>query len=120
MAKNTPTNAGDLGSIPGSKRSPGGGSGNLLQYSCLEHSMDRGAWYWQQRNKNSENGTMSVSPVAQLVKKKSACNADETWVRSLGWEDTLEKGTATYSNILAWRIPGLYSPWGHKESDTTE
>ena len=44
----------------------------------------------------------------------------ETWVQSLGWEDPLEKGTATHSGILAWKIPGLYSPWGHKESDTNE
>ena len=35
---------GDLGSIPGLGRSPGEGSGNPLQYSCLENSMDRGAW----------------------------------------------------------------------------
>ena len=38
----------------------------------------------------------------------------ETWVQSLGWEDPLEKGKATHSRILAWRIP-----WGHKELDTT-
>ena len=37
-------NAGDLGSIPGLGRSPGGGHGNPLQYSCLENSVDRGAW----------------------------------------------------------------------------
>ena len=37
-------NAGDPGSIPGSGRSPGEGNGNPLQYSCLENSMDRGAW----------------------------------------------------------------------------
>ena len=37
-------NAGDLGSIPGSGRSPGVGNGNPLQYSCLENYMDRGAW----------------------------------------------------------------------------
>ena len=37
-------NAGDPGSIPGSRRSPGGGYGNPLQYSCLENSMDLGAW----------------------------------------------------------------------------
>ena len=37
-------NAGDLGSIPGLDRSPGGGHGNTLQYSCLENPMDRGAW----------------------------------------------------------------------------
>ena len=37
-------NAGDLGSIPGSGRSPGEGNGNSLQYSCLENPMDSGAW----------------------------------------------------------------------------
>ena len=44
VVKNPPANAGDAGSIPGSGRSPGGGNGNPLQYSCLENSMDRGAW----------------------------------------------------------------------------
>ena len=44
----------------------------------------------------------------------------ETWVQSLGWEDPLEKGKATYSSILAWRIPWTVYPWGCKESDTTE
>ena len=47
MVKNLPANAGDtgdMGLIPGSGRSPGGGHGNLLQCSCLENSMDRGAW----------------------------------------------------------------------------
>ena len=38
-------NVGDLGSIPGSGRSPGEGNGNLLQYCCLENPMDRGAWW---------------------------------------------------------------------------
>ena len=41
--------------------------------------------------------------MAQLVKNPPAMQ--ETWVRSLGWEDLLEKGTATHSSILAWRIP---------------
>ena len=44
IAKESAYNAGDLGSIPGSKRSPGEGNGNPLQYPCLENSMDRGAW----------------------------------------------------------------------------
>ena len=49
----------------------------------------------------------------------------ETWVLSLGLEDSLEEGMATHSCILAWRIPCTeepadYSPWGHKEFDTTE
>ena len=57
-----------------------------------------------------------ASPVAQLLKNPPAMQ--ETWVRSLGWEDPLEKGKATRSRILAWRIP--WTIWGRKESDTTE
>ena len=47
VVRNLPANAGDardMGSIPGSRRSSGGGNGNSLQYYCLENSMDRGAW----------------------------------------------------------------------------
>ena len=44
MVKNPLANAGDVGSTPGSRRSPGEGNGNLLHYSWLENSMDRGAW----------------------------------------------------------------------------
>ena len=51
--------------------------------------------------------------MAQLVKNPPAMR--ETWVQSLGWEKPLEKGKATHSRILAWRIP-----WGRKELDTTK
>ena len=49
----------------------------------------------------------------------------EIWIRSLGWEDILEKGMATHFSILAWRIPrdrslAGYSPQGHKELNMTE
>ena len=44
MVKNLPANAGDTGSVPGSGRSPAGGHGNPVQYSCLENLMDGGAW----------------------------------------------------------------------------
>ena len=71
-------NSGDSNSIPGSGRSAGEGIGYPLQYS------------W-------------ASLVAQLVKNPPAMR--ETWVQSLGWEDPLEKGKATHSSILAWRIP---------------
>ena len=64
--------------IPESGRYPGEGISYPLQYS------------W-------------ASLVAQLVKKLPA--TWETWVQSLGWEDPLEKGKATHSNILAWNIP---------------
>ena len=44
VVKNAPANIGDVGSIPGSGRSPGVGNGNPLQNSCLENPMDKGAW----------------------------------------------------------------------------
>jgi len=50
--------------------------------------------------------------------KESACNAGDLDL-SLGWEDPLEEGMATLSSVLAWRIP-MDSPWGHKQSETTE
>ena len=62
--------------------------------------------------------------VTQMVKNLPVMQ--KTQVRSLGWEDPLEKEMATHSSILAWRIPwteepgGGYSPCGPKESDTTE
>ena len=54
-----------------------------------------------------------ASLVTQLVKNLPAMG--ETSVQSLGWEDPLEKGKASHSSILAWRIP-----WGRKELDMTE
>ena len=60
---------------------------------------------------------------AQMVKNLPAMQ--ETWVLSLDQEDPLEKGMVTHSSILAWKISWTeslvgYSPWGNKESDTTE
>ena len=78
VGKESACNAGDPSSIPGLGRSSGEGIGYLLQYS----------WAFL---------------VAQLVKNPPAMW--ETWVQPLGWEDPLEKGKATYSSILAWRIP---------------
>ena len=61
--------------------------------------------------------------MAQKVKNLLAMQ--DTQVQSLGWKDPLDKGIATHSNILAWRIPWkrslvAYNPWDRKESDTTE
>ena len=62
-------------------------------------------------------------PMAQKV--KNLPTMQEIWVRSLGQEDPLEKEMAIHSSILAWRIPWIeglagYSPWDHKELDTTK
>ena len=70
VVKNPPANTRDAGSIPGFRRSPGVGNGNLLQCSSLENSMDRGAWW------------MIVHGAAESL--------------------------------------AGYSPWSHRESDTTE
>ena len=51
-----------------------------------------------------------ASQVAQMVKNLPAMQ--ENWVQSLGWEDPLEKGKATHSSILAWRIPWTEQPGG--------
>ena len=71
---------------------------------------------------------MVASLMAQRVKNLSTMQ--KTWVQLLGQEDPLEKGMATHSSILAWRIPQIptvgqrnlvgYSPWAHKELDMTE
>ena len=56
--------------------------------------------------------------VAQMVMNLPAMQ--KTQVQSLGQKDPLEKGMATHSSILAWRIPWTVSPWGHKEMGVTE
>ena len=59
--------------------------------------------------------------MAQMVKNLPAMQV--TWVQFLGQEDTVEKGMATHSSIIAWRMPWTEepdSPWGYKESDTAE
>ena len=63
VVKNPPANAGDIrdtGSIPGWGRSPGGGHGNPLQYSCLKNPMGRGAW-WAAFHRVAESDTAEVT-----------------------------------------------------------
>ena len=74
MVKNLLANAGDPGSTPGSGRSPGEGNGYPLQYSCLENSMDRGAWWaivvGSQRVRTTERLTLSTYIIGELLIKK--------------------------------------------------
>ena len=86
VGKESACNAGDPGSITGSGGSAGEGIGCPLQYS------------W-------------ASIVAQLVENLPVMW--ETWVQSLGQEDSPEEGMATYSSVLAWRIPWTEEPGGH-------
>ena len=91
--------AGDPGLISGLGSSPREGIDFLLHYSL-------------------------ASLVPQMVKNPPAIR--ETWVQSLGWEDSLEEGLTTHSSILTWRIPMARGAWrvtvhgGCKESDTSE
>ena len=72
MVENLPVNEGDVGSIPGSRRFPGEGNGNPLQYSCLENIMDRGTW------QAIVNGvTKEWNMTYQLNKNSNTC--DKIW-----------------------------------------
>ena len=93
VGKESACNAGDPSLIPGSGRSAGEGIGYPLQYS------------W-------------ASLVAQLEKNLSAMR--ETWVWSLGWEDPWRRERLPTPVFWPGEFHGLYSPWGHKEWDTTE
>ena len=93
-----------------------------------------GSWWWtgkpgvlqsmgSQRVRHDSANELNVSLVAQTVKNLPAMWETQVWY--LGQEDPLEKGMATYSSILAWRIPlpeepGGLCPWGHEESDKTD
>ena len=87
VGKEPACNVGDPGLIPGSGRSTGEGISYPLQYS------------W-------------ASLVAQLVKNLPAIR--ETWVRSLGWENPLERERLPMPVFWPREFHGLYSPWGHR------
>ena len=87
VGKESACNAGDPSSIPRSGRSIGEGIGYPPQYS------------W-------------ASLVSQLINNPPAMQ--ENWVRSLGWEDPLQKGKTAHSSILAWRNPWTIQSTGHR------
>ena len=133
-------NAGDLGLIPGSRKYPGEGNGNPLQYSCLENSMDGGAWWatvhrvaksWTQLSDFTFtfffNGLAAAATMARRVKKiclpcrrHRRCGFNP-WVGKILWRKKWQPTPVS--------LPGKshghrklvgYSPLGCKESDTTE
>ena len=96
MIKNLPANAEDArdaGSIPLLGRSPGGGNGNPLLYSCLGNPMDRGAW----------------KATVPGVTKSQTRLSDFAFTFHF---HALEKAMATHSSVLVWRIPGMGHPDG--------
>ena len=133
VVKNPPANAGDRSnecSIPGSGRSPGGGHGNPVQYSCLENPMDKGAWRarvhrvtksWTRLKRQHTHthihgeaemrGSLLLTPNGTelprwLSSKESACTEGAAGdVGSIPRsERSSGKGHAAHSSILAWRI----------------
>ena len=78
VGKESACNAGDLGSIPGLGRSPGEGSGNPRQYSCLENPMDRGAWWATVHGVTRVGHDLATKPMVQTVKNLPAMQ--DTWV----------------------------------------
>ena len=88
VVKNLPANAGDAGSISGLGRCPGGGNGNPLQYSCLENSMDRGAWRAPWGHKESDT---------------------TEWLTHF-WGDSLKEGYPFENEFPYWLCCGL-SAW---------
>ena len=100
-------------------------AGDPVQFLGREDPLEKGQAYPLQYSWTC----LVASPIKNLPAMR------ETLVQSLGWEDPLKKGQATLSNILVGKIPwrreryplqysglenSMYSPWGHKESDTTE
>ena len=98
----------------------------LVRMAIIKKSINNKCWRgcgekgnllhsWQESKFAQPLWKFLASLVAQLVKNPPAMW--ETWVQSLDCKDSLEKEKATYFSILAWRV--LYTPWGHKELDTT-
>ena len=114
-----------VGKIPWSRKRlptpvfwPGEFHGLYSPWGCKELDTTERLWLF--------NTILWGFPIGSAIKySRSMQEKQETWVPSLGWEDPLEKEMTTHSSTLAREIPWTeepvgYSPWGHKESDTTE
>ena len=133
MGKESACNAGNAGLIAGLGRSPGGGYGNTLQFSCLENSMDREAWWgtvhgvaknWTQLKqlRGEGNGTplqysCLENPMDGGAWWAAVHGVARSRIRLSNFTFTfhfhaLEKEMATHSSILSWRIPGTGEPGG--------
>ena len=132
--KESVCSAGDPGLIPGSGRCPGEGNDNPFQYSYLENPMDRGAWWptvhgidrvghdWVTNTLTQDHLSFRMWQLQSAGFTESFKNNThvfwwQAWSPSLfypgltlGWEDLLEKETATFSSILAGKIPWMEDP----------
>ena len=122
--KESACNVGDLSSIPGLGKSPGGGNGYPLQYSDLENSMDSVVHaVAKSRPQLSQFHLHQASLVTQWVKSLSAMKKTrvQSWVRKIPWRRKWQPTPV----FLPGEFHGQrnlvgYSPWGHKDSDIAE
>ena len=98
--KNPPANAGDVGSIPRSGRSPGGGNGNLLQNSYQENPMDRGTWWATVRGVAKSCTWLSDYTTITTMANSPYCTV----------KPNTEKAMAPHSSTFAWKIPWMEEP----------
>ena len=120
MGKNPPANATDkrdMGSVPGSGRSPGGGHGNSLQYSCLENPMDRGTWQAIQSTV-SQSWTWLKLLSTHTGRYQKHCvtsvltppGNSEAWLEEPPLSQSTCVGTAALSDLSAHVFPSYQSP----------
>ena len=106
MVKNPPANAGHVGTIPGSGRSPGGGHGNPLQYSCLKNPMDRGAW-------RATVHEVAESDTTEWLSTHTAHSINTPWAPRRGIKLELLVGTCLIGGggLVSKSCPTLATPW---------
>ena len=108
VGKESACSAGDLGLIPGSGRSPGGGNGNPLQYSCLDNPMDRRAWQATVHRVTRVGCNLVTKPPALPPRLPSIW-----YTQCFGFGHSygcVEKAMAPHSSTLAWKIPWTEEP----------
>ena len=92
-------NVGDLGSIPGSGRSPGEGHGNPLQYSCLENSMDRGAW-WATEYGVAKSWRQLGDFTFTFHFIRDWCHLTELWKLKLVYVRVMQRGLPVVTQVI--------------------
>ena len=129
MVKKMPVNAGDVGLIPGWGRSPGGGHGSSLQYSCLENPHGQRSLVGYSPQDRGESGTMEVTYCARMhggettVFSVSVClqcgrPGFNPWVGKISWRRKWQPTPVFLLGKSHGRRSLVgYSPWGRKESD---
>ena len=108
VGKESPCSAGDLGSIPGSGKSPGEGNGNPLQYSCLENPMDRGAWRTTVRGVTRVRHDWATKP------PRPGARAEELVGLRRALQGCGRPCLPTSSLLCVWRPLQLEGIWRHR------